>query len=314
MDLDAEGQDLNRGEWLEDATPQDIAGLRSLLTLGTRFEIDAQLRYQTRIEGSPRSMAKASTATRSSTCAWAGMPPSTGICPSSGRTCCTTIMWNSGRSDAARRARTRRLSQGDLAQLTMPWHRRIIAVRAWRGIAPRLLLVACIVAASWCSGAWPAPPAGGVPGQGRLLFNFGQFVEWPLQAYDSPSAPFVIGVVGDDPFGKTLDEVVAGESLGGHPLVVRRFKNPEDISACNILFIGRSEAARLEETLKALQGPQRAHRHRHRRRGAPRRHHRPVNENNRIRMRINVAAAKANHLVISSKLLRPAEVVGNEGG
>ena len=37
------------------------------------------------------------------------------------------------------------------------------------------------------------------------------------------------------------------------------------------------------------------------------------NENNRIRMRINLAAAKASQLVISSKLLRPAEVVGNGG-
>ncbi len=34
---------------------------------------------------------------------------------------------------------------------------------------------------------------------------------------------------------------------------------------------------------------------------------------NRIRMRINLAAAKAKQLVISSKLLRPAEVVGAEG-
>ena len=37
------------------------------------------------------------------------------------------------------------------------------------------------------------------------------------------------------------------------------------------------------------------------------------NENNRIRMRINLAAAKASNLVISSKLLRPAEIVGAEG-
>jgi len=35
-------------------------------------------------------------------------------------------------------------------------------------------------------------------------------------------------------------------------------------------------------------------------------------ENNRIRMRINVAAAKAGSLVISSKLLRPAVIV--DGG
>ena len=180
----------------------------------------------------------------------------------------------------------------------------------------RLLRVACIVAASWCSVAWPAPPAAAAEYQVKAayLFNFGQFVEWPLRAYDSPGAPFVIGVVGDDPFGKILDEVIAGESLGGHPLVVRRFRNPEDISACNILFIGRSEAARLDETLKVLQGRSvltvtdiAGAEHR----GAI---IALVNENNRIRMRINVAAAKASNLVISSKLLRPAEVIGSEGG
>jgi YfiR/HmsC-like len=180
------------------------------------------------------------------------------------------------------------------------------ALRHW------LALVACIVVTS--ASALPASPSAEYQVKAAYLFNFGQFVEWPVQAYDSPSAPFVIGVVGEDPFGKTLDEVIAGESLGGHPLVVRRFKNIEDISACNILFIGRSESARLEETLKAMKG-----------RsvltvtditGAERRGAIIVlvNDNNRIRMRINVAAAKASNLVISSKLLRPAEVIGNDGG
>jgi iron complex outermembrane receptor protein len=53
MSLTAHGEDLNRGEWIEDTTPRDIAGLRSLLTLGTRIEIDAQLRYLSRIERQP---------------------------------------------------------------------------------------------------------------------------------------------------------------------------------------------------------------------------------------------------------------------
>jgi uncharacterized protein DUF4154 len=177
----------------------------------------------------------------------------------------------------------------------------------------RLLRVACILAAGFCGGALSAPPAAEYQVKAAYLFNFGQFVEWPPQAYDSPSAPFVIGIVGEDPFGKVIDEAVAGERLGGHPLVVRRFRNPEDISACNILFIGRSEAGRLAETLKALQGrsvltvtditgPEQQ--------GAI---IVLINENNRIRMRIDVAAARANNLVISSKLLRPAEVVGNVG-
>jgi hypothetical protein len=38
------------------------------------------------------------------------------------------------------------------------------------------------------------------------------------------------------------------------------------------------------------------------------------NDDKHIRMRINLAAAKASHLVISSKLLRPAQVVGNDEG
>jgi len=184
----------------------------------------------------------------------------------------------------------------------------LIRVRRWLVVA-----TACIAVLPG-SNAMPAPPAAEYQVKAAYLFNFGQFVEWPVQAYDSPSAPFVIGVVGEDPFGKTLDEVIAGESLGGHPLVVKRFRNIEDISDCNILFIGRSESARLDETLKAMKG-----------RsvltvtditGAEQRGAIIVlvNDNNRIRMRINVAAAKASNLVISSKLLRPAEVVGNDGG
>jgi iron complex outermembrane receptor protein len=53
MSLTPHGEDLNRGEWLEGSTPRSMAGLRSLLTLGERFELDAQLRYQSRIRAIP---------------------------------------------------------------------------------------------------------------------------------------------------------------------------------------------------------------------------------------------------------------------
>jgi iron complex outermembrane receptor protein len=49
MDLVPEGLDINRNARLEGSTPRSLAGLRSLLTLGGRFELDAQLRYQSRI-------------------------------------------------------------------------------------------------------------------------------------------------------------------------------------------------------------------------------------------------------------------------
>ncbi len=39
-----------------------------------------------------------------------------------------------------------------------------------------------------------------------------------------------------------------------------------------------------------------------------------VTENSRIRLRINVESARAAGLTISSKLLRPAEIVATAGG
>ena len=146
------------------------------------------------------------------------------------------------------------------------------------------------------------------------LFNFGQFVEWPVAAFDSPAAPFAICIVGEDPFGSTIDEVVRGEAVNGHRLVIRRYKQGEAIAGCNILFIGRSEAANLERTLEALRG-----RNILTVTDSPGDESRDaiivlLTEKNRIRMRINLAAARANNLVISAKLLRPAEVVGNGDG
>ena len=52
LELASTGQDLNRGVWLDGATPRSQFGLRSLLALGD-FEIDAQFRHHTRIRRMP---------------------------------------------------------------------------------------------------------------------------------------------------------------------------------------------------------------------------------------------------------------------
>jgi hypothetical protein len=52
-----------------------------------------------------------------------------------------------------------------------------------------------------------------------FLFNFTKFVTWPATAFKADDAPFVIGIIGDDPFGPYLDELVKGESLDTHPLL-----------------------------------------------------------------------------------------------
>ena len=54
-----------------------------------------------------------------------------------------------------------------------------------------------------------------------FLFNFAQFVDWPASAFPDATAPLVIGVLGDDPFGPYLDETVRGETVRGRPLETR---------------------------------------------------------------------------------------------
>jgi uncharacterized protein DUF4154 len=147
-----------------------------------------------------------------------------------------------------------------------------------------------------------------------FVYNFSRFVEWPPQAFSAPDEPFVIGILGSDPFGARLDEAVRGERIDQHPLLVRRFRNLGEIGDCRILYIDRSESAQLPQILAALD----------------RRSTLTVSdldgssqrgvmiqfatENNRIRLRINVESARASGLTISSKLLRSADIVGKRDG
>jgi YfiR/HmsC-like len=142
-----------------------------------------------------------------------------------------------------------------------------------------------------------------------FLFNFAQFVDWPPQAFPEAQTPLVIGVLGEDPFGAYLDETVRNEKVNNRPLAVQRYRHVEEIKTCHVLFISRSEVDQLEQILVRLQG---------RNiltvgdadgfavRGGMIRF---VLAENKIRLRINLEAAKGANLTISSKLLRPAEIV-----
>lgn len=143
-----------------------------------------------------------------------------------------------------------------------------------------------------------------------FLFNFAQFVKWPARAFTRPDEPFRIGVLGSDPFDSFLDATVQGEKVDGHPLVIQRYASVADVKDCQILFISRSESDRMEDILTDLKG-------------------KSIltvadsegfiknggvvllsKEENKIRLLINLEAAKNANLSISSKILRLAEIVG----
>jgi hypothetical protein len=142
-----------------------------------------------------------------------------------------------------------------------------------------------------------------------FLYNFARFVEWPGEALGNGGSPLLVGVMGDDPFGGSIDQVVAGKNVNGHPIAVRRLRWGQDLRQCHILFISASEARRLPQILESLRGASvltvADMEHFGQQGGVVR----FLIEDGKVRFEINVDAADRAGLRISSKLLALAKIV-----
>ena len=145
-----------------------------------------------------------------------------------------------------------------------------------------------------------------------FIYNFAKLVEWPTTAFAQAESPIVIGILGDDPFGATLDRIVADKKINGRGFAVKRLKwtkELKDLRDCNILFVSSSEKEHMDGVVDAIKWlpiltigdvPGFA------RRGGI------MNftlEDNKIRFEVNVEAAKRADLTISSRLLTLARIV-----
>jgi len=72
------------------------------------------------------------------------------------------------------------------------------------------------------------------------LYGFGRFVEWPADAATADGA-FDLCVLGDDPFGRLLDQAAEGGVVKNRPVSVRRIGRPEDAAQCDTVFVSASE-------------------------------------------------------------------------
>ena len=111
------------------------------------------------------------------------------------------------------------------------------------------MLLAVLLAAFCIRAAAAERPANEV--KAAFLYHFGKYVRWPKSAA-GPEAPFVIAILGADPFGTALDDVVRGNRVEGRPVAVRRVSRLSELDACEVLFISAQESARLDTILAAL--------------------------------------------------------------
>jgi hypothetical protein len=87
-----------------------------------------------------------------------------------------------------------------------------------------------------------------------FLYNFGKFVEWPSDAFRDRDPALVLGILGTDPFGETLDRIVGAKQAQGRRIAIRRLKKLDEIKRCHILFVSASEEAQLAAIMRAING------------------------------------------------------------
>jgi len=140
-----------------------------------------------------------------------------------------------------------------------------------------------------------------------FLLNFARYVEWPAVAPGEKN-DIVIGVLGDGKLGE-MAGFVKGKSVDGRPVSMRQVQTPEEYEKCHMLFFVASEKARFSEILAGIKT-------------------KPVltvgesdrfldqggvinfvKKDERIRLEINLTAARNAKLKISSKLLNVADRV-----
>ena len=179
-----------------------------------------------------------------------------------------------------------------------------------------ILIIALSVSLSWAPGVLAQDRDSSNSSEylikAGFIFNFAKFVDWPPGTFAQPDSPIVIGILGTDPFGAIIDQIVQDKKIGGRGFVVKRLKwgtDLKDLKECKILFVGASERVHIDELVQIVRGlpiltvgetPGFAE-------------HggviRLVLEDNRVRFEVNVDAARQAGLTISSRLLTLARII-----
>lgn len=144
--------------------------------------------------------------------------------------------------------------------------------------------------------------------EAAYLYNFGKFVRWPTDALAGADS-FDICVLGQDPFGGKLEQLIANEKMDGRPIRKRVIAHASQAAGCAIVYISESEAANVEKAVATLNG-----------KGALLVSGLPhfgedggaiqfLVEENRVRFEVNLNALQKNRLTVSSELLKVARNV-----
>lgn len=79
--------------------------------------------------------------------------------------------------------------------------------------------------------------------------KFARYVTWPPSASARTAGQMVLCIIGDDPFGASLNQAASSQSVDGRPFVVKHLPSAAGSGDCALAFIDGPQTG---ETLAAL--------------------------------------------------------------
>lgn len=87
------------------------------------------------------------------------------------------------------------------------------------------------------------------------LERFSRFIDWPESAgIDDTSRPFIVTVIGENPFGESLEAVFENQKILKKRVVVTTVDSVEQVDSCHLLFVAASEEDAIEHIVEEIRG------------------------------------------------------------
>jgi hypothetical protein len=85
-----------------------------------------------------------------------------------------------------------------------------------------------------------------------FLFNFAKFVDWPQEVFADTNSPIVVGVLGKNVFGDSLEKIINDRKVNNRSFQFRKYASVTEVTNCQILFVSSSEKNDFAKILGAL--------------------------------------------------------------
>jgi hypothetical protein len=145
-----------------------------------------------------------------------------------------------------------------------------------------------------------------------FLVNFPKYADWPAAAFSATNSPLVLAVAGETKVTDEIQKNIAGRTVNGRKIVLKRLATGEELGGCHILFISAAEQRRapnlftqLKDTSVLTVGETDDFLERGGIINLARR-------DQKIALEVNLTAANKARIKISSKLLAVASVVNGK--